>query len=347
MHSLFSQVDVSLNGVSITNQVKNYPYRAYIENLFSYGPDAKMSQLTSALFYKDDPGKMDKHNPKATNEADRNSGLVKRAAFIAGSKELELVGRIHADIFYQMKYMLNEVTVNIKLHPSNANFCLMGDGAFKVDITHAKMYVHRVKISPSIYLAHANALEHGTAKYPIKRVVCKAETLAGGILSTSIERLFSGQLPSRLIIGFVTNKAYSGHMTANPFNFQHFSVTDVAVKIDGNASGIKPLENLNYTTGNYITAYKTLFSGLGKENHDEGNDIDRLDYPRGFTLYAFDLTPDLSDNENFNLVRNGTVRIDISFDTALTEAVSLIAYAEFENVIEIDRSRNVVFDINN
>jgi hypothetical protein len=136
-------------------------------------------------------------------------------------------------------------------------------------------------------------------------------------------------------------------MTANPFNFQHFSVTDVAVKIDGNSSGIKPLENLNYTAGNYITAYKTLFSGLGKENHDEGNDIDRLDYPRGFTLYAFDLTPDLSDNENFNLVRNGTVRIDISFATALTEAVSLIAYAEFENVIEIDRSRNVVFDINN
>jgi hypothetical protein len=57
LHSLFPQVDISLNGTLITNSTNTYPYRAYIEDLLSYGPSAKKSQLTSALFYKDEAGK--------------------------------------------------------------------------------------------------------------------------------------------------------------------------------------------------------------------------------------------------------------------------------------------------
>ena len=32
LHSLFSQVDLSLNGVLVTSSSNSYPYRAYIEN---------------------------------------------------------------------------------------------------------------------------------------------------------------------------------------------------------------------------------------------------------------------------------------------------------------------------
>jgi hypothetical protein len=56
LHSLFSQVDVSLNGTLITSSTNTNAYRAYIETLLSYGSDAKSSQLTSALFYKDEAG---------------------------------------------------------------------------------------------------------------------------------------------------------------------------------------------------------------------------------------------------------------------------------------------------
>jgi len=43
-------------------------------------------------------------------------------------------------------------------------------------------------------------------------------------------------------------------------------------------------------------------------------------------------------------VRQGSVRLALKFATALLVTVSVIAYAEFENVIEVDRDRNVVFD---
>ena len=51
-----------------------------------------------------------------------------------------------------------------------------------------------------------------------------------------------------------------------------------------------------------------MFAGIGKLCKDEGLYISREDYSAGYTLYAFDLT------------------------------------AEFENVIEVDCDRNVVFD---
>jgi len=43
LHSLFSQVDISLNGTLITPSTNTYPYRAMLETLLSYGEDAKKS----------------------------------------------------------------------------------------------------------------------------------------------------------------------------------------------------------------------------------------------------------------------------------------------------------------
>ena len=60
LHSLFSQVDISLNGTLITPSTNTYPYRAMLETLLSYGEDSKKSQLTSALFYKDEASKRKK-----------------------------------------------------------------------------------------------------------------------------------------------------------------------------------------------------------------------------------------------------------------------------------------------
>ena len=40
-HSLFSQIDVTLNDVNVSSATPTYPYRAYIETHLNYGTDAK------------------------------------------------------------------------------------------------------------------------------------------------------------------------------------------------------------------------------------------------------------------------------------------------------------------
>jgi len=72
--------------------------------------------------------------------------------------------------------------------------------------------------------------------------------------------------------------------------------------------------------------------------------ISREDYSAGYALYAFDLTADLGEEDHFSLVRQGSVRLSLKFPAAFANTVTAVAYAEFENAIEVDRDRNVVFD---
>ena len=48
LHSLFSQVDVSLNERLISASTNTYHYRAMIESLLNYGEEAKTTQLSMA-----------------------------------------------------------------------------------------------------------------------------------------------------------------------------------------------------------------------------------------------------------------------------------------------------------
>lgn len=66
----------------------------------------------------------------------------------------------------------------------------------------------------------------------------------------------------------------------------------------------------------------------------------------GYCLFAFDLTPDLSANENthWNLVRHGSVRIEVRFAKELENTINCIIYAEYDNILEIDASRQVIVD---
>ena len=93
-----------------------------------------------------------------------------------------------------------------------------------------------------------------------------------------------------------------------------------------------------------MRTYNTLFAGTCELNRDEGNFISREDYANGYALYAFDLTADFAEDDHFNLVKHGSVRLAMKFSEALPHTVSVIAYAEFDNIIEIDRDRNLLLD---
>ena len=232
-------------------------------------------------------------------------------------------------------------TRRLWLTRSRDDFCLMGAMVGRVQIVQASMFVRKVKLMPSVFLAHAKTLERSPAKYPIRRVVCKSFTIAQNYVDVSHEKLFSGQLPTRIVIGLVDNRAYDGDRQRNPFNFQHFNLNEIAVYLDGQLQhAVRPVQP-DYGHGLYIRAYKSMFAATGK---DEGLYISREDYYAGYALYAFDLTADLGEEDHFSLVRQSSVRLSLKFSAALANTVTAVAYAEFENVIEVDRDRNVVFD---
>lgn len=73
------------------------------------------------------------------------------------------------------------------------------------------------------------------------------------------------------------------------------------------------------------------------------------DWVRGFTLWAFDLTPDnaASDAGHLQIIRHGAMRLEVKFREALSHAVNLLVQGEFQNLIQIDGRRNVIVDYAN
>ncbi|CAC5368822.1 unnamed protein product [Mytilus coruscus] len=52
LQSMFSQVDVTMQGRMISSTTSHYPYKAMIQTLLCYGNGAKTSQLTSQFWVK-------------------------------------------------------------------------------------------------------------------------------------------------------------------------------------------------------------------------------------------------------------------------------------------------------
>lgn len=338
LHSLWAQVDVSLSNTLITQSNNTYPYRAYIENLLSFGPAAKRSQLSSNIWYKDTANQFE------TITGTNNKGYVSRKAIASESKEFDMMGKLHLDLSFQNRYLLNGVEMKIRLVRSKDDFCLIGQGTNKVVLKEVALYCRKVRPSAAVRLAHTKALQIGMCKYPIRRVEVKSFTIPQGNLTASKENLFLGQLPKRVIVCAVDNAAYNGTIATNPFNFKNYDINFIALYKDGEQIPSRPLQP-NFGDNLCVRSYIRLFSETGQYYLDEGNDITQQDFIHGNTLFAFDLTPDLaSGGGHFELIKQGNLRLDVRFGTALPNTINVIVYAEFDNILQIDKTRNVIFD---
>ena len=350
LHSLFKQVDVFLKEKQVTQATGTYAYRAYLVTLLNYGPAAKESQLTAALFYKDTAGKMDTADPTlAAGNDNTNQGLRKRYEFSHESGIIEMAGPLFCDVFRSERLLLSFVDLKIILNRNVNEFCLMaseGGADYRVKLTEAYLKIRKVKVSPSISIAHELTLKKGPAIYPVRRVECKTFIIPAGNPSLRKDNVYNGLVPKTFVFGMVDSAAFNGNYKKNPYNFKTYTTSFLGVTVNGEEVPFRPLQ-LSYAAANprYIEAYLTMFSGTGKLFYNAGNDISRDDFGNGYALYAADLTPDMcGSSDHFNVVPRGNLTVDIKFSNAPTNAVSLVCYGEFENTIHIDSERNVIYD---
>ncbi len=366
LHSLFRQVDVYLNGKQVTPAMGTYAYRAYLETLLNYDVSSKGSQLTSAMYYKDTAGEMESNGSLPVKKAitvsgsshnfmtmgSGNQGFAKRHQFIQDGKKFTLSGPIFVDAFMGSRLLLSMVDLKLILNRSSDKFCLMDTNTnslnAKVKLTDVILKVRKVRVSPTVSMGHELALKKMAAIYPIRRVECKTFVMPGNIPSVRKDNIFTGNIPKTFVFGLVDAKGFSGDYKKNPYNFKNYKVTTVTLTVNGEELPFKQL-TLNYKENkeSFIQAYNTLFSGTGKMNYNTGLDISRKDYPKGYTLYAFDLTPDMcGSSPYFNTVQRGSLTVDITFaDPPGGEAIAMVCYGDFENVIQIDSERNVIYDM--
>lgn len=339
LHSLFSQVDVTLNDNLVSQSTNTYAYRSYISTLLSYGAAAKKTWLGMEIWEPDEAGQFDSKD---------NSGLRKRELLFQNGKEVELKGRLHTDLSFQNRLVPNGVTLRVTLTRNKPEFALMAFGneasSYNIAITQASLEVRKVKLVPKEQLKIESVIAKSGARIPITHVVTKNFSIPQGGSTFDLDSLFMGQIPNRVVLGMVENEAFNGAYDKNAFNFQHFHLNFLCLNVDGKQVPGRPLTP-DFANGHYIDCFETLFTGTGMYGDDLGQCIKRSDYDKGYCLFAFNLTPDQSNGiSHVNTRRHGTVRASLHFAKALPCTVTVIAFAQFDNVVLLDRHRNIIFD---
>jgi hypothetical protein len=343
--SIFKTVEVAIGNKQISEPTVSYPYKAFIETLLSYDLPTINSQLSMQMFYVDD-GELDEHSDavsKSGTDQSSNSGAVYRFTKTKFSKSFETIGRIHSELFTQPKLLL-PVELRLKFHRKELPFCLMSaaDDAqrYSIAIETAVLNVCLRQISPSVREAHQATLLKTPAKYPVRKVDVKYFTRSAGRSDISEQNVVNGTLPRRLIVGLVDSRGFTGSYHHNPFNFQHYNLKRIAVRVNGQKLPFEDIE-CDFANGLFYQGYMSLFHGTSRLFKDLSLGIEPVDYANGHTLYAFDLTPDTSDANNISLVKEGNISLEIQLENALPEAITIITYLEFDAIIEIDHAQNV------
>jgi hypothetical protein len=96
----------------------------------------------------------------------------------------------------------------------------MGDAKHELLIDEAILYIRQVKISPTVMLQNAMALEKVTIKYPLTRVKTIQYTINKGVVRETFDNVSSGILLKRIIFGMTQATATQGSYSKNPFNLK-------------------------------------------------------------------------------------------------------------------------------
>ena len=348
LHSLFSNVDVSLNGRSIVSSSGNYAYKSYISTLLSASRDAIDSQYQSALFYPDDPKEFEIN----TRGFQTNKGLMKRYEASKGSKEFEVMDTLNIDLANQEKLLIPGINLTLTLRRNDPKFCLMSweEGVeYRVDITEAVFYVRQVEVASSFLVETERRLLTETAKYYFQRL--EVNVLPLNVMSTVINEanlsVASPALPNRIVVAIVETESQLGAYHRNPFFFSLAGLSSISFVFNGQSMPYRMIpfnvDNTRETVSStWLMGYYSLFAQTGMLGHPLGSShIGREDWLHGYSLIAFDFTPDGSLGEHLQISRGGVLNLEMRFSRPLPTSYSVIMLSAYDSYLQISSDRSV------
>ena len=345
LHSLFKNIHLDIDNKNVTKSTPTYSYKAYFESLLGFTEASKCGYMSSQGWYSD----FDQHI-KTFNEAYSTSITPSPINIDGTGKSIELCGKLHLDLAMQPKSIVGGTKILVTLVPHEPNFYLwITDNTLNASVVFedASLYVSRSKVIQPIVEVHNHLLEKNTAKYPIMRGVIKTFPITSGLTDVNLDNAIVGQIPRRIFIGLVDSKGFNGDKSANPYNFENVNLTSLAASLDGEIFPSIPIKP-NFTDGLYAREFLSLFDTLNQLNTDSALTTDIKEWANGLTIYGLSFAPDPIDDCSksgyWNPVRKGTININMKFGTALPKNINAIIYCEYDNLIEIDKTRTVITD---
>lgn len=333
-HSLFKQVEVSINGQQVSDlSTPTYAYKCFIETLLSYPEDVKSTSLMLEHFNKDTLGEESVYKKSCISFAKRHKAAA------AGKIYFSII--LHSDLFHSEKYLLPGCEIRLKFIRNADSFSLLGDTLLsKIKIHDLRLQIRRVTVDPSILDQIESGLSSKPALFPITSSKIRTYTIHKDMKMDRVANVFRGILPRSIIVGFVKTKAFDGAIDGNPFIFEHFDLNQFQLYINGEPHFSQPLQP-DFTTGNYFREYRWFLDNVGLGHGFNSIGLSMDEFKTNSFFIPIDLTPNLCNGVDLTIPQEGFVDIMLGFKTSLTENVTMIVYASFNEVLTIDKVRNI------
>ena len=369
-HSLFKQISVRLNGSLISPQTDTYHYKAYLETLLNYNRDDGNSVLQPQGWFNqiDFPEEWTGNNTRVAvgsaeahedytnltaNHKDALTGLKEEQANYIGGKTHVLVFKPHVEVFHLSKLLVPRVQINIQMYLNSPDLFLDGvglAGQLTSENLKLRMYLCQVRLNEAIYrkLTETIQVDRHIASYPTVRSEIRTFNMQGNQARYECNNLFQGRIPNRLIVGMVLSEAFNGTVHHDPFCFQKFGLTSIRQLVKGEEYPYETLK-LNQNNGDRdLAGYFRFLQASGALCKLQGNMVRKVDWGhnKNCTLFMFDnVANGCVDSQNLNPKQLGEILVEFTFGTSPGRNITIILYGEFENLLEIDSNKAVLYDI--
>ena len=211
------------------------------------------------------------------------------------------------------------------------------DATYEVDIEDVSLIVRKIEVAPNVIKENAGK----TIPYPITRVIQKEFSIPAGGNSFTENNLHQDVLPTKIVLGLVNNVAHVGNYKFNPFNFHHYDVSEMTLKINGQVVDGRPLY-LNFDNDVYNDGYWSLCRAMDQRFRDEGMQVSREYYKGGYALYAYDTSASHCNDQYKDTNRTGSVSVELKFARQVPHTLTLCVYLQFDSEIQINEAREVI-----
>lgn len=338
-HSMFESIEVYVSNQATTKTDRNNPYTALLHTLCNFGESAHKTFFQLSGFSKDTGGQME-------NMESANLGFKARQDWFkdATGNEVEFIGKIFSPLFFQEKVLPTQTSLRVILRTSPPEFYINGEeGNFKLEIKEARLMVQKVDVVRALKDSYVKLLDEGhPIPYFLKTPGVNHMTIDEGSSQFVRDNLFMGRMPRRVVIGMVETESYHGKRTKNPFNFQHFGLSEICLYKDG-VPYPRPMIKLDVDGKKCADAYHRFMSSLNAAYTNHVPNITMKDYMEGYTLFSYDLSPDQmgSTHPGSMLNMSSNIRLEMKFKAPTAKNITLLVYYEMENMMEIHKDRQV------
>ena len=351
--AMWKDIEIKLNSRTVTKNANlEYATKAYLETILTYGNDALNTHLQSEMWHPDSASEVKdkeyeiKLKKFATNE-------IKNRKYCR-DQDFSFCMQLHTEFNSINGFIMDQMPYTFTFVRNDPSFFLRTDekeescntGYYTVDFSSLKLTGNFLKPSPEVYNQYRAHLASDTPfLYQTTRTDILTSQIQSGATNFDWNSIFaSDMLPDTIYVCMVDMNAKNGAWHKDPFNFQHYGVSSIHLRINNRNLPVEPLtptwKNEDNKNDDQMLAFKQLYENCSVKLNNVGLSITPEKFQYGSTIFAWDLNHDQCAGAHANhgdLV--GSASIHMVFRKAIEQNVCVIVAGVFRDYLAINNER--------